>query len=57
MRDISDLLKQTPKVTKKLTDEELAQKQYLADLARIRDFTPDAERRLWIKPVGPQWKN
>jgi hypothetical protein len=57
MRDISDLLKQAPPQAKKLTDEELAHKQYLADLAKMRDFTPEADRRLWIKPVGPLWKN
>ncbi len=57
MRNIDDLLKQPPPKPRKLTEAEMNQAAYLADLARIKDFTPDADRRRWPKPVGPRWKN
>ena len=57
MRDISDLLKKQQKPDTEITDEELARQQYLADIARMRDFRTDAERMVWPKPIGPRWKN
>ena len=56
MRDITDLLKQkAPAIV--LTDAELTQQAYHADLERFRDFRPDADRMLWPAPIGPRWKN
>ena len=56
VRDITDLLKQkAPAIV--LTDAELTQQAYHADLERFRDFRPDADRMLWPAPIGPRWKN
>ena len=57
MRDLTDLQNQPPPKPKKLTEAEMNQAAYLADLARFRDFTPEEDRRAWAKPIGPRWKN
>lgn len=57
-RDISSLIKQGPKPpAPAIPDDELTRRQYLADVARLRDFTPDEDKMLWPKPIGPKWKN
>jgi hypothetical protein len=59
-RDISELVNQQqgkPESEKQETPEELNRRMYLEDLARFRDFTPEAERILWPTPIGPHWKN
>lgn len=58
MRDISDLIDKnaTPPNTEPTLDE-LNQAEYLAALARFRDFRAPKDRTLWPKPVEPKWKN
>jgi hypothetical protein len=57
-RDISGLLKQGPKQpAPALPDDEFTRQQYLADIARMRDFTPEEDKMMWAKPIQPRWKN
>jgi len=57
--DINDLLNgdtQEPPVPA-MPDDEFTRQQYLADIARMRDFTPEEDKMMWAKPIGPRWKN
>jgi len=54
-RDITELIEKE-KPAEQMTPEEFAKAEYEAELARMRDFTPDAERILWPDPIAPRWK-
>lgn len=56
-RDISKLIKQGPKVTPPMPDDEFTRQAYLEDIARMRDFTPEENKRMWAKGIEPKWKN
>ena len=56
MRDIDELLKQeAPK--KEMTPEDASRAAHQEFLKQLGDFTPDADRLRWPKPIGPRWKN
>ena len=57
-RDISGLTKKPGgKVVEQLSADEFTRRQYLEDIARMRDFTPPEDKMLWPEPIGPKWKN
>ena len=58
-RDISGLIgeqAEPPKIIPPTADE-ITRRQYLEDVARMRDFRPEAERIRWASPIGPKWRN
>jgi len=55
--DIDALLEEPEEERVSLTDDEVTRRQYLEDVARMRDFRPEAERIRWASPIGPKWKN
>ena len=58
MRDISELVKRQQKPPDKAeTLEEMNWRLYLEDVARMRDFTPEAERLAFPNPIRPKWRN
>jgi hypothetical protein len=57
-RDVSALIKQGPKpAASAVPADEFTHRQYLADVARLRDFTPEEDKMMWAKPIGPRWRN
>jgi hypothetical protein len=56
VRTVDELIDK-PKPVKVLTADEHDRAAYLADLARLKDFTPEVERTRWPNPIGPRWKN
>lgn len=59
MRDISELIKkqESPPPPENMSAEDFTHQEYLNDIARMRDFTPEEERIRWPTPVKPLWKN
>lgn len=56
--DINELLGgSTETIEAQISADEFTQAEYLADIARFRDFRPEAERMLWPSPVKPRWRN
>jgi DNA primase len=56
VRNIDELIKKKQPVKAK-TPDEINREQYLADLARMKDFSPEAHRILFPKPIAPRWRN
>lgn len=56
--DINELLGGSTEPAKvEVSADEYTRQAYLEDVARLRDFTPDEDKMLWPKPIGPKWKN
>lgn len=49
--------RETPEDQQRRSDEAVTREAYLADLARMRDFSPPASRILWPTPIQPRWRN
>jgi len=58
VRNIDDLIKNTKgPPTPEAALDEFNRKQYLEDVARLRDFALPQERMRWPNPIRPRWKN
>ena len=56
--DINELLGgSTEPARVEVSADEFTRAEYLADIARFRDFRPEAERMMWPSPVKPRWRN
>ena len=56
MRNIDELINKPPP-KREMTSEEISNAAHYAFLKELNDFTPNANRLRWPKPIGPRWKN